>query len=361
MRNRTAGRNRDASSLSGGFTIVELLVTLAVIALLVSLLMPAVQQAREAARKSECQSHLRQLGLAMHDHHGSFGRLPALGYMGLNSAGGVTPYFGWTLKILPHIEQGNLYRKWDFNLPLEDPGNLALASTAVPLFRCPSDPTLSGKGDLSYVVNGGIGWTISFAGANDCAIGYPSLNPIDLNGNGVRCPVMPSTDGAPSDRDLLIRTGAFFLESWKVPGIDRHHSLDTFLDGQTHTILATENIRAGYDPLNANASWATADPLRMGFFLTTEICNGGSCSPSNVSQSVANATNGINSGLNQSEGRAPWPSSLHHGGVNVCMADGSMRFLSENMSSIVYYALVTSQGSEWPGPMGDDPSSISEY
>jgi prepilin-type N-terminal cleavage/methylation domain-containing protein/prepilin-type processing-associated H-X9-DG protein len=343
------------------FTVIELLVTIAIVGLLVSLIMPAIQQSRETARRSQCQHHLRQLGLAMHEHGSTFDRLPALGYMGLDSNGIVTPFFGWTLRILPHIEMGNLYRQWDFDKPLDDPANLTTASQPVPLFRCPSDPTVVGKRDLSYVVNGGFGWTIYLSGAIDCPIGYPSLNPIDINGNGIRCPPGLNGDGAVSDRDLLIRTGVFFLESWKVPGIERHHTLDTFYDGKSHTILLTENIRSGYDPLNPKASWATADPMSMGFFLPTDICNGGSCSPANFTQSVANGTNGINSGLNQAEGKAPWPSSLHVGGVNICLADGSVRFLSENISSNVYYALVTSQGSEFQGPMADQPSAMSNF
>ena len=343
-----------------GFTIVELLVSLAIIALLMSLLMPAVQQGRESARKSQCQQNMRQLGLAMHNHASTYSQLPALGYMSLYG-GGVLPYFGWTVKILPELEQGNLYKKWDFNKPLIDPVNQEAARTSVALFRCPSDWTVLGGGDLSYVTNGGFGWTIALAGANDCAIGYPSLNPIDLNGNGVRCPLNPAADGTPSDRDMLIRTGMFFLESWNVPGVDRHHSLDTVVDGQTHTILLSENIRAGRDPLNPEASWATADPLRMGFFLSSDICNGGSCSDANMSQAISNGAHGINAGLDLAEGEAPWPSSMHHGGVNVCMADGTVKFLSENISSIVYYALVTSQGSLFDGAKADSSAGSGAF
>ena len=336
-----------------GFTLIELLVTIVVISLLMALLMPAIQQSREAARRSQCQSNLRQLGLAMHQHDSNFNRLPALGYMGLDSTGAVAPFFGWPVLILPFIEQGNLYRQWDFKNPLTAPANEAAASTSLPLLRCPSDITVVGQGDLSYVVNAGFGWTTFLAGANDCPIGYPSLNPIDINGNGICCPVDPNGDGSPSDRDLLIRTGLFFLEVWNVPGVERHHSLNTILDGQTNTIMLTENIRTGYDPRNPTASWATADPLRMGFFLTTDICLGGSCSTANFSSAVANLTDGINSGLHQAEGQSPWPSSLHPGGVNVCLSDGSMRFLSENISSIVYYALITSQGSMFQAPLTD--------
>jgi prepilin-type processing-associated H-X9-DG protein len=332
---------------------------LAVIAALAALLLPAVQQSRESARRIQCVNNLRQLGLAMHEHETQFGRLPALGYMGLDSSGSVAPYFGWTVVILPHLEQGNRYQKWDLSKPLSDASNQAIAATKLPVFVCPSDTSATGKGDLSYVANAGLGWTIAFNGANDCPIGFPLLNPIDLNGNGIRCPTNSGSDGSPSDQDMLVMTGVFFLESTGVPGVSRHHTLDTMTDGLSNTILLSENVRAGADPLNPLGSWATPDPLRVGFFLTSDICRGGSCSTANTSGAVANGLNGgINTGLGRAEGEAPWPSSLHQGGVNVCFADGSVRFLSERVASIVYYAMVTSRGADIRGPLADEPGAL---
>lgn len=361
MTRQLRNRFRERQGLRSGFTLVEMLVVVAIIAVLASMLLPAMLMARESSRKTQCQNHLRQLGLAMQDHGGTFNRLPALGYMGFDQNKNVTAFFGWTVRILPHVEQGNFYQAWDFNKPLNDPGNQAIAAHSLPVFQCPSDTTTEGERDLSYVANGGFGWTIALSGANDCAISFPLLNPIDLNGNGTRCPPPPGTDGSPTDRELLIRTGVFFLESWNTKGVDRHHTLDTFVDGMTHTILLTENIRTGYDPFSPDVSWASADALRMGFFLPSDICYGGSCADINVSQAVANVSHGINSGLKEAEGQSPWPSSLHATGVNVCMADGSVRFLSENISSQVYYALVTSQGSLFNGALADSSAGMSGF
>jgi prepilin-type N-terminal cleavage/methylation domain-containing protein/prepilin-type processing-associated H-X9-DG protein len=356
MEKRTNNRTSATTAVRGAFTMIELIVVLAVIALLAALLLPAVQQSRESARRIQCVNNLRQLGLALHAHGTQFGRLPALGYMGLDSSGSVAPYFGWTVVILPHLEQGNRYQKWNLSKPLSDPNNQTIALTTLPVFVCPSDTSTTGKGDLSYVANAGLGWTIAFNGANDCPIGFPLLNPLD------RCPTSSGTDGFPSDQDLLAMTGVFFLESTGVPGVSRHHTLDTITDGLSNTVLLSENIRAGADPLNPLSSWATPDPLRTGFFLTSDICRGGSCSAANTSEAVANGlSGGINTGLARAEGEAPWPSSKHQGGVNVCLADGSVRFLSERVASIVYYAMVTSRGSDIRGALADDPGAQGDH
>lgn len=174
------------------FTLLELLVVMAVISILISLLLPAVQLAREAARVAECRNNLRQIGLAMHLEEGMFKRLPASGYMGLDADGFVTPYFSWAVKILPHLEQSNRFGAWDFDKPLNDPANQSVALGVIPVYRCPSDITVGGVGDMSYVVNGGLGWTVSLEGANDCPVGFPLLGPMDLNGNGVGCPLNPA-------------------------------------------------------------------------------------------------------------------------------------------------------------------------
>lgn len=342
-----------------GITIVELLVTLAIVALLMSLIMPAIQQSRESARRVTCVNHLKQLGLAMHEHDATYNRLPALGYIGIDETNAAVPFFGWGVLMLPFIEQANLHRKWDFSSPLLSSMNQATAATSLPLFRCPSDFTVVGKGDLSYVVNGGFGWTTYYQNVGDCTIGYPSLSPIDINGNGISCSAIAGADGNPSDSDLLIGTGVFFLESWRVPGIERHHSLasNSILDGLSHTILLTENIRVGFDPLDATANWANADPLKNSFLLSSDLCTSGRCSPVSFSMAIANVNGGINSGLQSPEGRAPWPSSMHLGGVNACVADGSVRFLSEKMASNVYYSLITSRGSYLPKPLADASTS----
>jgi prepilin-type N-terminal cleavage/methylation domain-containing protein/prepilin-type processing-associated H-X9-DG protein len=134
--------NRGARLLRRGFTLVELLVVIAIIGVLVGLLLPAVQSAREAARRSQCQNNLKQIGLAMHSHIDARGSFPA-GYKAgvtLNlddDEGG--PGWAWGAKILPYIEQSALYKLVDSSVPVHGPAAIAVRLKSVPLFICPSD------------------------------------------------------------------------------------------------------------------------------------------------------------------------------------------------------------------------------
>jgi len=127
-----------------GFTLIELLVVIAIIAILVSLLLPAVQQAREAARRTSCRNNLKQIGIALHNYHDVFEMLPP-GYI----AEGVTPTdgsaaetgsgFAWSTMILPYVEQSVIHDKLNFEGNSTDPENLLLAQTPLGVYICPSD------------------------------------------------------------------------------------------------------------------------------------------------------------------------------------------------------------------------------
>src|SRR5881396_3595982 len=99
----------EARGCRRGFTLVELLVVIAIIGVLVALLLPAVQAAREAARRMTCQNNLKQIGLAMHTHHDALGKLP----MGQLTRIGLAPSPGWSwsIMLLPYMEQGNLFNQ----------------------------------------------------------------------------------------------------------------------------------------------------------------------------------------------------------------------------------------------------------
>ncbi|MCA9176683.1 MAG: DUF1559 domain-containing protein [Planctomycetales bacterium] len=134
-----------------GFTLVELLVVIAIIGLLTALLLPAVQAAREAARRMDCSNRLRQLGLAVHHYHDALGTLPS-GYLSFSTSDGAgppraaidpltwdaAPGWGWQALLLPFVEQASRSDSLNFDQPIWDPGNAASAATRWPFLLCPS-------------------------------------------------------------------------------------------------------------------------------------------------------------------------------------------------------------------------------
>ena len=127
-----------------GFTLIELLVVIAIIAILIALLLPAVQQAREAARRTQCKNNMKQLGLALHNYHdvhttfpsGWIAVEPGVGpdaHDGLNGA-------GWGTMVLPYLDQAPLYNLFNASLAIHDPVNVPFIDNVLPAWQCPSDP-----------------------------------------------------------------------------------------------------------------------------------------------------------------------------------------------------------------------------
>ena len=169
-----------------GFTLVELLVVIAIIGVLVALLLPAVQSAREAARRMQCKNNLKQVGLALHSYHTAHGVLP----FGSDYANGNRST--WAMFILPYIERQAHYDLFDHSLPLVHADNTPACETIVPTYLCPSDsqsrnPLLQKRGD-SPDLNGA-----STNPSNSAMLSYPaSMGPTHPD----NCPLCPDSTPA---------------------------------------------------------------------------------------------------------------------------------------------------------------------
>lgn len=123
---------------SHGFTLIELLVVIAIIAILIALLLPAVQQARESARRTQCKNHVKQIGLAMHNYHDVFGRFPPGSVYGGDIGGDQKNVINAFVFILPYIEQTAVYNQWNFNYSQAHANNNTADGTIITSYFCPS-------------------------------------------------------------------------------------------------------------------------------------------------------------------------------------------------------------------------------
>jgi prepilin-type N-terminal cleavage/methylation domain-containing protein/prepilin-type processing-associated H-X9-DG protein len=121
------------------FTLIELLVVIAIIAVLIGLLLPAVQKTREASARTQCFNNLHQIGLAMHAYHDANGHLPSAHIEEKDARGNYQYYSGWSIELLPYVEQDNLYRSYNRAIPNQDPGNRAFVTQYLSIYTCPSD------------------------------------------------------------------------------------------------------------------------------------------------------------------------------------------------------------------------------
>ena len=323
-----------------GFTLIELLVVIAIIAVLIALLLPAVQQAREAARRTQCKNSLKQLGLALHNYHDTFKRFP-LNRMGNRGVGnnGMTPGFGslgWTAMLLPYIDQAPLYNTID---PTDqtasqpnraiisgNPANVAARRRVIPAFLCasnPQEPTIAngsgGGDDWGSGLDGGrtdyfgnMGWMQ--AGHRDCAQGIYGYGwPESVTaGEG-------TTAWADADMLQLPLGGCNGVIGWQ--GCIGIHQVS---DGTSNTLAVIED----HHWINKSTPGSSqSDALWMGGYAI---------------QSTKMPINWDPKG----DFRCDQWSSIHTGGAHGLLVDGSVRFVSENVAWQVRRALGTRSSNE---------------
>ena len=304
MSDNTLKRNR-----SRAFTLIELLVVIAIIAVLIGLLLPAVQAAREAARRAQCVNNLKQIGLALHNYDETQKCFPS-GYVSrFDESGNDTgPGWGWASMLLPQFEQTPLFASLNFNLAIEDATNSTFRVVGVAAFLCPSDPTAS-----SY-------WAVdrdATSGAprrNLCTVG-PS-NYVGMYGNG---------EPGPSGDGLFFRNSRV--------------GLSEITDGTSQTIAVGERShRLGEATWVGSVTGAILFPNDhddIGRYRTET-------SPGMV---LGHVGEGVGPG--DSRGDVNQFYSLHYGGgVNFLFADGHVVFLHSTMNYRTYKALASRAGGE---------------
>jgi prepilin-type N-terminal cleavage/methylation domain-containing protein len=201
-----------------GFTLIELLVTIAIISVLLGMLLPAVQRVRESADRTACQNNLRQIGLALHHFHGSYGVFPA-GYLcePRPDPTYTAPGWSWAAELLAYLEQEPLSRQMQFNLSVEDQANLVGRTTVLRVFICPSDRSTG-----IFTILDKNGTPLADAATNSYAACYGAGGEIAASpdaGNGVffrnsRIRIADITDGTSNTLAVGERAALFTQTPW---------------------------------------------------------------------------------------------------------------------------------------------------
>jgi prepilin-type N-terminal cleavage/methylation domain-containing protein/prepilin-type processing-associated H-X9-DG protein len=293
--------------LRRGFTLIELLVVIAIIAVLIGLLLPAVQKVREAAARMSCANNLKQIGLGLHNYHGTYERFPA-GFVSAapaTNADGTGPGWGWAAQLLPFVEQDNLAKTIDFSKDIAHSANAAARVKPISVYLCPSDtpvgPTFTVKTgggtaicDVAFANYVGVGGTFEVSNFPDTNTGVLVRN------KGFR--VTDITDGSANTIFVGERTGLKSPQTTWVGAVTgaRIPPLNPTYDVELPPVLCTTNT-------------GTAADGRV---------------PNNPLDHVEDTN------------------SRHPGGVNFLYGDGSVRFLRQSIDPATWVAIGTRAGGE---------------
>ncbi len=369
------------SSPRSGFTLIELLVVIAIIAVLIALLLPAVQQAREAARRTQCKNNLKQLGLAFHNFESSYGHLPS----------SLRPRLAGTVRIaaltqlLPYIDQAPIFNQYNQSINWSVGTNIPLSQTKITAFLCPSNPD-AGVLDLAPP---GTDWTPNIAATTDYSPIYgiapgvftltlgipaPSLfrDPDEVYG-GVATPYEYVKGFFPKNATINTSTGRNDVKGAQFRDIT---------DGLSNTLAIAESAgrpfvyvknrktaNSGNALTDTTAASTNSDRLNSGgwsrpasdiiIFGGTNLAGGvlGGSVPINGtnghnitglsygSPGITSAILGTNIGVHGTGA----PYSFHTGGAQFTMGDGAVRFISENIDFRTFISLATPSGGEVVG------------
>ena len=360
-----------------GFTLIELLVVISIIATLMSLILPAIQNARAAARRTQCLNNQRNLAVAMHGWASAHAnQLPPYGYFIWNGTSPLPmlPQRSWVVELLPYLDRQDIFDRWDKSTTLAN-NDIRLGGLSVEVLACPDDDSAFQRaGGLSYVVNAGFGDDVGpLGGVNHSALDTK----LDWNNNSIV---------ADAEDDAITRSTGVFWPFYAVdptvyqppsgppvPGPRMpSQNLGRIYDGTSNTIMMGENVLAGTDIVNPAIvnRWASPEYRNCAFSVPVTL---GTVAPSLVYDSAA-TTDGFkvlageevaafpNGAKAEADGSAPYLTSGHPGVVVVAFCDGAVRTLSESIDEGVYLRLMTPGGTRLRnGFTAESPLSAADF
>ena len=369
---RTSVRRRSLLASRAGFTLIELLVVIAIIAVLIALLLPAVQQAREAARRTQCKNNLKQLGIAMHSFHDTYKHLPS----SARPPGTGSVRLSGLTRLLPFIDQAPLYNLYDQTQAWDHATNLPVTSTRLTAWICPSNPKSSGlDGDPDPATNPGGG---AFSATVVAITDYSPNKGVNAAVQLLPTAVFPAgyLTGLFTDPNTV---GTANVHEY-YPGLlpqNTDPKLADCTDGLSNTVAFVES--AGRPTL-----WRKG-PKAQGSLPANRVNGGGWCRPASDVLTSAQQADGAavassltpNTGTaavttitgnpvafnatNGAQVSASYPDStylthstsqsfsFHTGGGHFLFGDGRVRFLTQSVDFGLYKAIATRAGSEVVG------------